>query len=293
MRSLQLPGIYSISNSPLNMTWPIRLLLFFQVFCFVLVTIPNRQKPFERFLLFLSTVNISIGLTLLWSCYYYAQVMFDFENKLSGMVDIIQIVAPIITHVVLLLEAIYHRGTIYRLWLEFLEIFAIGGAELHQILQRVLFYFFVKVGTLQLVATAVECRILWGISGSWFRSRITAQYAFISCRSAYIFYILHADIIGGVLELIATDLETIFMEYQPRIKWRKSNRIQGKSATHRIEKNRKVLRLIFSIVQKMNVCFAWSLMFNLVNNFLSITIAFYWNYRGAYMRRLTTGESLN
>lgn len=266
-----------------------KLLIPFQLFGFLLVIVPSRNKGLEFVLLLLACLNACIVATLAWSCYYYADYMFDFSNKIGLIVDVTQIVAPIVAHLIVILEALYNRKTIRRLWMEIFEIIAMGGEALQLILKRVYVKFVLKAIALHVIATALEVRILLGIKSSWFRSRVTAEWSFIGCRSLYIFYFLHVDIIGGLLESVASDLQAVS---RASISQLKSKRLEmdTKELLGRVEFNRGVFNKVYSVVQRLNVCFGWSLISNLINNFLAITIAFYWNYRGVYIERLTTGE---
>lgn len=268
-----------------------KLLIPFQLFGFLLAIVPLRNKRLEWILLFLASLNACIVATLAWSCYYYAEFMFDFSNKIGLIVDVTQIVAPILAHLIAILEALYNRKTIRRLWIEIFEIIEMGGEHLQTILRKVYIKFVVKAFVLHILATALEVRILWGIMSSWFRSRATAEWSFIGCRTLYIFYFLHVDIIGGILDSVAIDLQAVS---RASISQLKSKRLEmdTKELLNRVEFNRGVFNKVYSIVQRLNVCFGWALISNLINNFLAITIAFYWNYRGVYIERLTTGLSV-
>lgn len=275
-----------VGNSVSRVT--VRILYFFQVMCFLLVRVQGQAKVFEWLVLLLALLNVTVVVTLLWACYYFAEYMFDFGNMIGLIVDVTQIVAPIFAHFFVLAEAIYFREPIRRLWRDIFAILAHAEVDLDTHLVASYKQFLAKAVTLQVVATFIESRILWAITAAWFNSRMSAEWSFISCRSAYIFYVLHVDIVRGILWAMANDLRYVSFASKSQLK---SKRVEmdRRVLLRKLEHNRLLYGQVYRVVLKLNQCLGWSLIGNLMNNFLAITIAFYWNYRGAYIRALTTG----
>lgn len=261
-------------------------LYFFQIIGLFPVLV---EGPFQRVVNFLSVFNALAQFVLLAICYYYAEIMFTFNSALNLIVDVVQIVVPIVTHFVIIVESLYYRKALEYIWTEIGNIHKDPRSDLNTCLRRTFISFTVKFVVLQIGGTLIEIMILYPIAGKdWFRSRLTAEWSFIGCRSSYLLYILHVDIIRGILCAIGNDLKLACIASKSQLK---SKRVEKKQQIlfAKVDYNRKVFNKLYKINITLNRCFGYSLVLNLINDFMAIIIALYWNYFHAYKQDLTTG----
>lgn len=105
---------------------PAALLSFFRLFGLFPFHVDSHSFP-EFLVRLLHLINILVELILLYLCYYYARSMFDFSHAIGLIVDVLQIIAPILTHLVSLLECLYERRRMEALWRDLLQLNTTGG----------------------------------------------------------------------------------------------------------------------------------------------------------------------
>lgn len=268
-----------------------QLLFPFRFFGICLIGIPL-ERTANRYLVALNICNILLEASLLWVCFENFRLMFDFSHTIGLTVDVLQIIGPILTHVMALLESQLRRRRLTRLWNTLMELIETGGPRFEGIL-RSAFKRFIWTGTVCFAfCSAIEFWILGNASTMFFRSRIVSQWALMSSRAVFLLYVLHVASIGGVLEMVAQELKYAACASKSRLKSRQ------------VEMERKEIRKILQFcnifygkafqmaMEDLGECFGWSLILNFVYNFLNITIALYYNYRRVVSGLLTIGSIL-
>lgn len=276
-----------------------KIMRFFQLMGFFLVFINKKRRKWEFILIILALIYILGTISLLTVCYVYRHYMFTFINQIGLIVDTTQIIMPITAHLVILIESIYYKEVFREICNNVYGVYCLKKEDLSPILKRVLIEYLVKLIVIQFFATSIEIGILIGIYNrgskritdlAWFNSRLSAQWSFFACRSNYLFFCFLADIIKAVLICIGEDLKYISMASKSELKSKQLEK-SIKCLYKKLDQNRKLYSVIWNVNMMMNRCFRWSLVLNLINNFLAITIAIYWNYRGFYVGSLVLGNA--
>lgn len=237
----------------------------------------------------ISVANSVAVLVITFFSLYYAPDIFDTLNAIGLFVDIIQIMAPILTHLVICVEALVRVNDYKKFWFQFGRTFAtlqkLNGPlqeELMGVYRRV----GLQLGILFVVPLLIEIRILWGIFDNyWVYSRLAAQFSFIGCRLSYLQLCLHLALINWVLQLLANEMQRLSNGSRSQLKsveWEMTSQV----AYRRILLVQQASKDVVELTSHLNQCYRWSLVANLTNNFLSITIAFYWNLRSLYFNNL-------
>lgn len=267
---------------------PVEILSVFQAFGLFPLTLTG--GPVINFLLkSLSLLNTLFILIILYLSFHFAYDIFDTTNTIGLIVDIVQIMAPILTHLVIAVEATRRIGNYRHLWATFERVWdliqQLDNGSVGD-LKKLYWRFGVQLAILFWVPLAVELRILYGIyTNFWVYSRLAAAFAFLGCRLSYLLYSLHVVIINWLLEQLAREAQRISNESRSQLKSLRVEMDAGR-LYHRIKVISEALSQVYLATSAVNLCFRWSLLFNLTNNFLSITIAFYWNYRSLYFNNL-------
>lgn len=258
-------------------------LRFFRVFGFCLLE-SNSKWPIS----ILNLGNIIGELVLLYLCYHSAKGMFDFSHTIGLIVDVLQIVAPIITHLVCLIDCLCQKRRHEQIWQGLMQLLDDGGMVLSPI-KKTLNRYFLTVTIAFLLCTAIEAWIMLRASFIWFRSRAVGEWAFMSCRAAFLYYILHVVIVGSIIRMIVAELRYAASDSKSQLK---SSRVEMEQQTilMRVAFCRKCYERLYRISLEMSYCFGWSLICHLMYNFMDITIALYYNYRRVVLGVLNAGE---
>lgn len=268
---------------------PWDIFLVFQVFGVFPVSL--RGGPgINSLLKLVSLLNLFLILIITTWSLYYAQDIFDVTNTLGLFVDIIQVMAPISTHFLICLESFFSARSYLRFWQQFSDslqiIRELNGDPLSEELLR--FYRNTRVKLLLFfwVPLFIEIRILWGIFPNfWFFSRIAAQFAFIGCRLSYLQLCFHIQIVNWLLQVLERELRRVANDSRSQLKC-VVREMEDKMGCRRIQGVHKATCEVIKLTSTLNACYRWSLLANLTNNLLCITIAFYWNYRSLYFNNL-------
>lgn len=220
---------------------------------------------------------------------YFSTEIFDQTNAIGLFVDVVQILAPILTHLVICIEAQRRHKAHKIYWLQFEKIYQITlnlDAELEESLKRMTNRFRINFIVLCSVTLFIEMRILYGIVDNfWVYSRLAAEFSFIGCRLGLLQFCYYVDSVNFLLQRLEKEIRIISNESRSQLKsveWEMESQISYK----RISIAEKAIREILQLTSILNFTFRWSLLANMTNNFLSITIAFYWNYRSLYFNNL-------
>lgn len=270
-----------------NTVFPV--LQFFRIFG-LCPTYHQRTSPRAEFRInILHMLNIFLELVLLYICYVYARSMFDFSHTINLIVDTLQIVAAMFTHLVCLLECVYEKHRLRRIWTMIMGLVESGGERLRPFLVRRLVRYICVLITSFLICTSIEIWIMCNAAPVWFRSRAVGQWSFMSCRAAFLFYVLHVELLGCVLQMISQELKYVASTSRNQLKslWLDMNR---KETRKRIIFCKECYSQVYEVSLEMSLSFGWSLICHLMYNFIDITIAIYYNYRRIVLKVLTPGE---
>lgn len=278
-----------------DILFPSTVLSVCQVFGIFPLSISG-HTPTNILLKCVSLVNCLLILCITFFSLYYAPDIFDTTNAIGLFVDILQIMAPILTHLMIVLEAVIRVPSYQRFWSQFertvLLLHTINGpltVEIKTLYRRCMW----KLGLFFILPLLIEVRILYGIRDNfWVFSRLAAEFSFIGCRLSFLQLCLHIDLINWLMQLSEQEVKRVSNDSRSQLK-----RVELEMATQvaykRIQVVQRATRNVGALTAEISNCYRWSLVANLTNNFLSITIAFYWNYRSLYFNNLKyqAGES--
>lgn len=257
---------------------------FFRLFGLYWVDSLRHSAPSEFLNYLLNQANIIIEIVSLYLCYHEAANMFDFSHTIGLIVDVLQIIAPMITHLVCLIECLYEKRKLMSVWRELVAVLELGGSQMSRVLRIYLATFLGIFSVLMGTCTGIEIFILCRAAPNWYRSRVVAQWSFISCRAALFFYLLHVTLIGCVIRTFAIELK--YAADTSRLQ------IKGKNIENNILATVKMCRISFEKIYRISLdlsdCFGWFLILDLMYNFMAITIALYYNYRRVMLGSLTS-----
>lgn len=266
------------------------ILVFFSIFGLSVVDVRDRATR-EFFLLISNQVNIIAELILLYLCYSNAHGMFDFSHTIGLIVDVLQIVAAIVTHLICLVECLHERRRIKQIWMDILLLIHLGGSSLKKTLRgRFRSYIGLVISSFG-VCTGIEIWIMVRAAKIWFRSRAVGHWPFMACRAAFLFYLLHVMLMGSGMQMVAEELRYAASASKCQLKSKRVE-MEKKNLLRIVKHCRKCYGLIYRISLDLSDCFGWSLIANLLYNFMDITIALYYNYRRIYLNMLNAGEWL-
>lgn len=267
---------------------PEDIFLVFQV-CGVFPVSLRGGPGINSILKIVSLLNSFVILIITTLSLYYALEIFDVTNTLGLFVDIIQVMAPISTHFLVCVEAFFSARSYQRFWQQFsntLQDIRELNVDFTEDLKRFYRNTRIKLLIFFWVPLFIEIRILWGIFPNfWFYSRIAAQFAFIGCRLSYLQFCFHIQIVNWLLERLEEEVRRVANESRSQLKsliWE----MESKIGYQRIRGVHRATCEVIKLTSTLNACYRWSLLANLTNNLLCITIAFYWNYRSLYFNNL-------
>ena len=268
---------------------PKGLLLVFQVFGLFPWTLHEPSSGSKALQSLLSLAHCVAIVGIFSCCLYYAPNIFDTLNAIGLFVDIIQILAPILAHLIICIEAAHHCSTYRLLWNRLEKVFHIvqqlQGPQTKS-LRALYFRCGMKCLFFALFPLILELRILWGISDNyWVYSRLAAKFSFIGCRLSYLQLSVHLQIIKWLLQQLEEETRNISNDSRSQLKSLTWEMHRG-DALRRIHLVQQATSGVMELTGDLNTCYQWSLTANLTNNFLSITIAYYWNYRSLYFNNL-------
>lgn len=265
------------------------LLRFIRCFGVCLVHSPASPNTSSFLMSLLNMGNIVTEGILLYLCNLHARKMFDFSHTIGLIVDVLQIVLPIATHLVCLFECLHQKPRMIRIWHDLMYLVDVGGERMRHILKACLItYLCIGIASFGL-CTAIEVWILFHASKIWFRSRAVAQWSFLSCRAAFLFYLLHVVVVGSVVKMIVQELKYSASASRSQLK---STRVemQQQNILRNVRFCRSCYERLYRISLEMSYGFGWSLVSQLLYKFMDITIALYYNYRRVTLGWLTAGE---
>lgn len=235
----------------------------------------------------LSLLHCLLVLAITCASLYFAPDIFDTTNAIGLFVDVLQILIPLLTHLLICAECVLRVPSYRSFWAQFARTLrrteTLRG-PLALPLRRLYLRCRLELLLLSLLPLAVELRILWGIrSNFWFYSRLAAELSLVGCRLSYLLLCLHLRLLHWLLQLHQREVRRLADESRAQpLEWQWRRGV----ATRRLARVQEGTRDVQRLTGLLNHCWRWSLLANLTNNLLCITIAFYWNYRSLYFNNL-------
>lgn len=276
------------------------LLLHFFQYCgiFSVQLEQRRRHPYNKFpndllLIIWCIINIQFIFLILYLMWWLRNESFHVTSTIGRTLDIVQVLTPILTHLMMLSETIYGRNQLIKIW-NIIERLDINCSNL-QIKtngnQKLIKEFLIKCLIINLIGLLSETFIISSIyqtNFTWTKAFLFRLWSFNIVRQGTLQLVLYTELIGDRLNYI--NLELIHLSRISRNGFGKSTK---KNLLWNSLKNVKEMHnLLWILLQNVNFRFGWSIVFNFINNFICITIGLYWVYARIRFNHLNEFERM-
>lgn len=255
---------------------------FFQLCGNCPISLKGQKKTAEYLFLFISILYVFIIFGILFVCYKYEDHMFHNLDPAGKFSDVLQFLAPIFAHLIILIESIFNRSIEKGIWKKIsnLEKIIIKSNQKYYDEINYKFYknFLLRFVVMNLIGTLPEIYIIVSIKNTgpeWVRTWYGRILSFYMTRSVIIQIILYIDFITSRLQILNKELLLMFktMEFTGNF-----NKLNFNLQYEIIAKQKRLNYLLYEISQGINERFGWSLVMIMANFFLCITVDLYFIY---------------
>lgn len=240
--------------------------IFFQVFTICSVILPNTKKIISFILNFCAILNLFVLSTIVFLAFKYEEEIFFSRDIIGKFTDIIQLLAPIISHMVIIFESLRTKREQTKIWNKIIESNSLLKSISYrndEIRYSIKFFLlnFLSILT-EIVILRLEKRDL-KYTNLWY----CKLYSNIVVRLENLQIILYVDILGSRLKIINNEMKLLSNSSTERVDKKSYNKIKTIKILHSI---------LWDISQTLNTRFGWSLLFSIINYFVCLTVDFYW-----------------
>lgn len=244
--------------------------IFFQIFTICTVILPNTKKIITFFLNFCAILNLILLSAIVYFAFKYEKYIFYSRDIIGKITDIIQLLAPIISHMVIICESLRTKRKQSEIWNKLitsnslLKSVSYKREEIRYSMKFFLLNFFsilTEIVILRLERRDLKYTKLW----------YCKLYSNIVVRFENLQIILYVDILGSRLKIINSEMKT--MSKSSHIGFKKSIDLES---YEKLEKIKVLYSLLWDISQTLNSRFGWSLLFSIIYYFVCLTVDFYW-----------------
>lgn len=254
---------------------------YFQICGNCPISLKGQKKIAEVLFSLISILYIIIIFGIFFIFYSYRDHIFHNYDPSGYFNEILQFVAPILAHLVILLESIFNRTIEKSIWrkIESLEkIVSKSNKNYDEINLKFYKNFLLKFIALNVIGTLPEIYIIVSTKTSnpeWARTWYGRLLSFYMTRSVIIQIILYIDFITTRLQILNKEMFMLIRNMESSwIILKQKNSFQYEI----ICKQKRLNYLLFEISQSVNERFGWTLVMIMANFFLCITVDFYFIY---------------
>lgn len=247
--------------------------IVFQIFG-ICPALPDTKIIISKIIQFLIILNTAILLTITFIIYNYEELIFHSRDIIGKFTDVLELVAPIMAHMVAIFESVWARKDQNKIWNKITE-FNLTMKDFKLICYKKeerrfsIKFFLLNISILSEIAiiaiASSEGEYKW--SRHWY-CRI---YSNIVGRLGNLQLIMYIEFLCSRIRNINKELihisnltELYFIE---KIHLRIYRSIEKIKLSHSI---------FWDISETMNSRFGWSLLFSITNYFICLTVDFYW-----------------
>lgn len=257
-------------------------LLFFQLCGNCPISLKGQKKIAEVLFSLISTLYIIVIFGIFFIFYVYRDHIFHNYDPSGYFNDILQFVAPIFAHLVILLESIFNRTIEKSIWKKIESLEKIVSKSNKKYYDEINFKFYknflLKFIAMNVIGTLPEIYIIVSTKTSnpeWARTWYGRLLSFYMTRSVIIQIILYIDFITTRLQILNKEMYLLIENMESAlIILKKTNYFQYEI----ICKQKRLNYLLCEISRNVNERFGWSLVMIMANFFLCITVDFYFIY---------------
>lgn len=255
---------------------------FFQLCGNCPISLKGQKKIAEVLFSLISTLYIIVIFGIFFIFYVYRDHIFHNYDPSGYFNDILQFVAPIFAHLVILLESIFNRTIEKSIWKKIESLEKIVSKSNKKYYDEINFKFYknflLKFIALNVIGTLPEIYIIVSTKTSnpeWARTWYGRLLSFYMTRSVIIQIILYIDFITTRLQILNKEMYLLIENMESAlIILKKTNYFHYEI----ICKQKRLNYLLCEISRNVNERFGWSLVMIMANFFLCITVDFYFIY---------------
>lgn len=247
--------------------------IIFQFFgiCKVL---PNTKKNLVNLILFGPFFHSSILLGMVIIIYTYEEHIFYPSDIIGKFTDVIELVFPILTHVIAILETLTTRKEQMKIWIRIIQGNLILKEFKSYLNKKEEKTYIKKFILLNLICFSTELAVIMLATVTndyrWRNHWCTRLFSNIVGRLLNLHYILYIDLIYSRVRVINDELKDI----SHRININEDNQLNYK----KISKIKKLHSNFWVMSQSVNSRFGFSLLVSITNYFVCLTVDFYWMF---------------
>lgn len=247
------------------------------------ISLKGQRKIAEVLFSFISILYVIVIFGIFLIFYSYRDDIFHNYDPSGYFNDVLQFVAPIFAHLVILLESILNRTLEKGIWRKIETLEKIVSKSNKKIYDEInlKFYknFLLKFIAMNVIGTLPEIYIIVSTKTSnpqWARTWYGRLLSFYMTRSVIIQIILYIDFITTRLQILNEEMFLLIRTMESAwITFKKTTYIDQYDI---ICKQKRLNFLLCELSQSVYRRFGWSLMIIMANFFLCITVDFYFIY---------------
>lgn len=223
-----------------------------------------------------SAINVFFNLLIISFIYIEQDETFHTSSTIGKILDIIQVLASILTHLVMVVESVAKKNVEIEMWNTIGELDVDFTRLQTRITNRKMIQsFLIKFGIVHVVGVMAEVFIvasLYKTNLPWTRSWIFRLWSLLVVRLGNSQLIFFTEVMSHHMRIIINELELIAETTQ------KLSTIKSVVLTKQINLLKRIYNRIYKISFLVNQRLGWSTLTNFSNNFIVITIGLYWIY---------------
>lgn len=236
--------------------------IFFQIFTISSVILPNTKKKINLILNFCAILNLTLLSSIVYCSFKYEEDIFFSRDIIGKFTDIIQLLSPIISHIIIIVESLRTKKAQTKIWNKIIvsnSLLKSNNYRKEEIRYSIKFFI---LNFLSILSEIVIFRLERNdvkYTNLWY----CKLYSNIVVRLENLQIILYVDFLGSRLKVINNEMR--LLSYSSNIE-----------SYEKIKKIKILHSILWDISQTLNTRFGWSLLFSIINYFVCLTVDFYW-----------------
>lgn len=245
--------------------------IFFQIFTISSVTLPNTKKILSLILNFCAILNLFVLSAIVFLAFKYEEYIFYSRDIIGKFTDIIQLLAPIISHMVIIYESLRTKREQIKVWNKIIlanSLLKSGSYKKDELQYSIKFFLLNFLSILTEVVILVLEKHDLKYTKLWY----CKLYSNNVVRLENLQIILYVDLLGSRLRKINNEMKLL----NNLSNVSSSNQKTDLNTYKKIRKFKILHSILWDISQTLNTRFGWSLLFSIINYFVCLTVDFYW-----------------
>lgn len=254
----------------------------------------TNQTEFIKLLRIWNYILIATAVGGALAVYSLSNAIFSDIDPIGKLTDIVQVMTPLVTYFVVLLEAVVQRNTQQQILLQMTELDhslqAMGVLQLNKRWQQMKKFFFIKFILINIACLSFELLIIGSFFGrdAWAYDWLVKLPTFVFNRISDLRYMLYVDCLKIYIEI----LNELIFGFR---KW-ESNEANSKNIwvikskdigqQRRLKQLKQLYSLTWELSELLNARMGRTILATITANFIELTINLYWVYAYLHIRTL-------